>query len=84
MIKHFPGCSPDYPEKPDNERPQQTQIVDLGDGTEAIVCVDCGIMSFETAFMPHILLSNGQRLIDVVQSKNLLELLLTFYEKMIG
>lgn len=38
-----------------------------------VTAVECGIMSFETAFMPHILLSNGQRVIDVVKSKNLLE-----------
>lgn len=38
-----------------------------------VTAVECGIMSFETAFMPHIMLSNGQRVIDVVTSKNLLE-----------
>ena len=38
-----------------------------------VTAVECGIMSFETAFMPHILLSNGKRVIDIVQAKNLLE-----------
>ncbi len=37
-----------------------------------ITAVECGIMSFETAFMPHMLLPNGQRVIDRVQADNLL------------
>ena len=37
-----------------------------------VVAVECGIMSFEAAFMPHILLPNGQRVIDRVTSDNLL------------
>lgn len=37
-----------------------------------ITAVECGVMSFEAAFMPHILLPNGQRVIDRVQSDNLL------------
>lgn len=37
-----------------------------------ITAVECGVLSFETAFMPHMLLANGQRLIDRVQSEKLL------------
>ena len=37
-----------------------------------ITAVECGVMSFEAAFMPHILLPNGQRVIDKIQSDNLL------------
>lgn len=37
-----------------------------------VTAVECGIMSFEEAFMPHMLTSNGQRLIDRVRSANLL------------
>jgi hypothetical protein len=37
-----------------------------------VTAVECGIMSFEAAFMPHMLLSNGMRVIDKVQADNLL------------
>ena len=37
-----------------------------------ITAVECGVMSFETAFMPHMLLSNGQRVIDRIHADNLL------------
>lgn len=37
-----------------------------------ITAVECGVMSFEAAFMPHMLLANGERLIDRVKSDNLL------------
>lgn len=37
-----------------------------------ITAVECGVMSFEAAFMPHMLLPDGRRLIDVVQSEKLL------------
>lgn len=36
------------------------------------VAVECGVMSFEAAFMPHMLLPNGIRVIDHIQSTNLL------------
>ena len=36
-----------------------------------IAAVECGIMSFEAAFMPHMLLENGQRVIDRVQTEML-------------
>ena len=29
-----------------------------------VTAVECGIMSFETAFMPHLLLATGERVID--------------------
>lgn len=34
--------------------------------------IECGIMSFEAAFMPHMLLSTGERVIDKIQSQGLL------------
>lgn len=37
-----------------------------------VTAVECGIMSFEAVFMPHMLLPSGQRVIDRVQSENLL------------
>jgi hypothetical protein len=37
-----------------------------------ITAVECGVMSFETAFMPHMLLSTGERVIDRVKADNLL------------
>lgn len=37
-----------------------------------VTAVECGIMSFEAAFMPHMLLPTGERLIDRVQASALL------------
>lgn len=37
-----------------------------------VTAIECGVMSFEAAFMPHMLTKNGIRLIDQVQSQNLL------------
>lgn len=37
-----------------------------------VSAVECGIMSFETAFMPHMLLPSGERVIDRVQADKLL------------
>lgn len=34
--------------------------------------VECGVLSFETAFMPHMLLRDGRRVIDAAQAANLL------------
>jgi hypothetical protein len=34
--------------------------------------VECGVMSFEAAFMPHMLLPSGQRLVDHIESQKLL------------
>ena len=34
--------------------------------------VECGVLSFETAFMPHMLLKDGRRVIDAAQAANLL------------
>lgn len=33
-----------------------------------ITAIECGVMSFEAAFMPHILLPSGERVIDRVQA----------------
>jgi hypothetical protein len=38
-----------------------------------VVAVECGIMSFEAAFMPHMLLSTGERVVDRVEKMQLLE-----------
>ena len=40
-----------------------------------VTAVECGIMSFEAAFMPHMLLPTGERLIDRVISENILQLM---------
>jgi hypothetical protein len=37
-----------------------------------MTAVECGIMSFDAVFMPHMLLSSGERLIDRVESSGLL------------
>ena len=37
-----------------------------------ITAVECGVMSFEAAFMPHMLLPSGERVLDRVQSDKLL------------
>lgn len=37
-----------------------------------ITAIECGVMSFEAAFMPHILLPSGRRVIDRVQEDGLL------------
>ncbi len=37
-----------------------------------ITAVECGVMSFEAAFMPHMLLPSGERLIDRVSADKLL------------
>lgn len=34
--------------------------------------IECGVMTFEAAFMPHMLLPNGVRVIDHIQANNLL------------
>lgn len=45
----------------------------LRDWTKAqITAVEAGVMSFESAFMPHMLLKDGRRVIDAAQEANLL------------
>ena len=45
----------------------------LRDWTKAqITAVESGVMSFESAFMPHMLLKDGRRVIDAAQEANLL------------
>jgi hypothetical protein len=34
--------------------------------------IECGVLSFEAAFMPHMLLKDGRRVIDAAQAANLL------------
>lgn len=38
-----------------------------------VTAVECGIMSFEAAFMPHMLLPTGERVVDRVERMQLLE-----------
>lgn len=43
MITHYPTCTPDYPEKPKGDKPQQIEVIDLEeDGEEVHICSDCG------------------------------------------
>jgi hypothetical protein len=42
MIKHYPSCHSDYPEKPEGEAPQSTTDTVLEDGTIIRTCNDCG------------------------------------------
>lgn len=45
----------------------------LRDWTKAqITAVEAGVMSFEAAFMPHMLLRDGRRVVDAAQAANLL------------
>lgn len=37
-----------------------------------VTAIECGVMSFETAFMPHMLTAHGIRLIDLVTKQKLL------------
>lgn len=37
-----------------------------------ITAIECGVVSFEAAFMPHMLLKDGRRVIDAARSANLL------------
>jgi hypothetical protein len=37
-----------------------------------LTAVECGVMSFEAAFMPHMMLASGQRVLDHLQTNNLL------------
>jgi hypothetical protein len=34
--------------------------------------IECGVLSFEAAFMPHMLLKDGRRVLDAAQAANLL------------
>jgi hypothetical protein len=42
VITHYPGCTGDYPEKPEGEKAQQIETLDIGDGEVVHQCVDCG------------------------------------------
>jgi hypothetical protein len=41
-IRHWPGCTPDYPEKLVTEAPREECEIDMHDGTIVRQCVDCG------------------------------------------
>ena len=38
-----------------------------------VTAVECGVLSFEAVFMPHMLTRDGRRVIDAVQAANLLQ-----------
>lgn len=38
-----------------------------------VTAIECGVLSFEAVFMPHMLLPSGERLIDRVKADHLLE-----------
>ena len=42
MLKHYPTCSPHYPEKPDGEPAALVVIIDIGNGERVRQCMDCG------------------------------------------
>jgi ssDNA-binding Zn-finger/Zn-ribbon topoisomerase 1 len=42
MIEHFPTCRATYPEKPEDELPQQIAEIELDEGDVVLQCVDCG------------------------------------------
>jgi hypothetical protein len=37
-----------------------------------VTAIECGVLSFEAAFLPHMLLRDGRRVIDAAQAANLL------------
>lgn len=39
-IKHYPSCSPNYPERDPNE--EQIQMQHIIDGYSMYLCIDCG------------------------------------------
>ena len=41
-ITHHATCTPHYPEKPSEDKPQQIDEMDLDDGYKVWTCVDCG------------------------------------------
>lgn len=41
-VTHHPGCTANYPEKPEGEAPQQIIVEELPDGYKAWTCCDCG------------------------------------------
>ncbi len=42
MIVHYKGCNAKYPEKPEGEKPQQIEELELDDNEVVLQCVDCG------------------------------------------
>lgn len=41
-ILHFKGCTANYPEKLNNEKPRQITKIPIDDGEVVHQCVDCG------------------------------------------
>jgi hypothetical protein len=52
MIKHFTTCNADYPEKPEDELPQEIMEISIGTmenpGETLLQCVDCGASEIVT------------------------------------
>jgi len=46
-IKHYPTCNPNYPEKEQGEKAQQTIRIPLDDNQVVVQCVDCGAFGIE-------------------------------------
>lgn len=53
-VDHFPSCTPNYPEKPKGEKPQQINPMDIGDGETAWTCVDCGAFVVTDTVFPKV------------------------------
>ena len=64
---------PRYGEKDAIEQARVSVCSVLRDWTKAqITAIESGVMSFESAFMPHMLLKDGRRVVDAAQAANLL------------
>ena len=64
---------PRYAEKDAIEQARISVCSVLRDWTKAqITAIESGVMSFESAFMPHMLLKDGRRVVDAAQDANLL------------
>lgn len=70
---HRRHCTRDEHEKAALKQSQLSVCSVLRDWVKGqTTAIECGIMSFECAFMPHMLLSTGERVIDKAQSQGLL------------
>lgn len=47
-VEHHINCRADYPEKLEDERPQQLTRIDLDEHEYVLQCVDCGAFVVET------------------------------------
>lgn len=49
MIEHFPSCTGNYPEKPEGEKPQHIEELDIVDGEVVRQCSDCGAFEIKVS-----------------------------------